>query len=227
MITTANTVHLIYLLPSRCRVVCCHSPCILSGAVSAQALVSAGEEELSRADVDQDEPDGNEIAAAAVRDSHVTPRRQQQRVETHQAPHDKGFDFSNPHAMADLLAVSQRARAALQCGTGMVFEMESLGGVLMQVLRPSNPLYDMISLSPSETPPQLTIAFMIMNTRRAQLMQAAYLTSASHFNSCFSASKLAASMCKCAFHTHPHTQLQQQQQQPQLNPTPPNNTPAQ
>ena len=201
------------------------SPCILSGAVSAQALVSAGEEELSRADVDQDEPDGNEIAAAAVRDSHVTPRRQQQRVETHQAPHDKGFDFSNPHAMADLLAVSQRARAALQCGTGMVFEMESLGGVLMQVLRPSNPLYDMISLSPSETPPQLTIAFMIMNTKRAQLMQAAYLTSASHFNSCFSASKLAASMCKFAFLTYPHTQLHQQQ--PQLNPTPLNNTSAQ
>lgn len=203
IITTANPVHLIFLLPLPLLYVCRNL--VAPGAVSAQALVSAGEEQLSRADVDQDEPDGNELAAAVVRDSHATPRRQQQRVENQQAQQDKGFDFSNPHAMSDLLAVSQRARAALQCGTGMVFEMESLGGVLMQVLRPNNPLYDIISLSPSETPPQLTIAFMIMNTKRAQFMQAAYLTAASHFNSCFSVSKLAASMCKRAFHLCPHT----------------------
>jgi uncharacterized protein YjbI with pentapeptide repeats len=147
-------------------------------------------------------PEAVDGDADVSQDTHV-PGYGSQRSDHKQRQHlqpqkDKSFDFNNPHAIADLQSISIRARVALACCSGVAFEMESLGGVLMQVLHSSHPLYALVSMLPSGDPPQLSIAFMIMNTKSVPLMQAAYLSAASHFNSVFSASKLAASMCKCS-----------------------------
>ena len=147
---------------------------------------------------DDDDPDHDANIRGNASHSNDQVQRQLNQQNTRQQQQqqqDKIFDFSNPHVIADLMSVAERARAALLCGSRVAFEMQSLGGVLMQVLLPSHCLYNLVSL-PSENPPHLSIAFMIMNTKSVPFMQAAYLAAASHFNSCFSASKLAASMCK-------------------------------
>ncbi len=159
--------------------------------------MTAGDETPEAVDGDADV---SQDTSALGNVSQRSDQKQRQQHHHHQPHKDKCFDFNNPHAIADLQSISQRARSALACCIGIAFEMESLGGVLMQVLHPSHPLYALVSMLPSGDPPQLSIAFMIMNTKSVPLMQAAYLSAASHFNSVFSASKLAASMCKHVCH---------------------------
>ena len=92
----------------------------------------------------------------------------------------------------------------------------------MQVLPASHPLHSIVAALPAAVPPQATIAFMIMSSKRVPLMQSAYvatfpqwfcvticklppeffcnsllryLAAAVQFNAVFSAAKLAGVMC--------------------------------
>lgn len=173
---------------------------LLAGTVTAQTALAASDDAR---EIGDDEDDANDEALAAGRASHNNEQPHAPNRPPQQKPLENYFNFSNPHAISDLLSVVQRARTALTCSTGVAFEMESLGGVLMYVLHSSHPIYNSVSLLPSGDPPHLSIAYMIMNSKNIALAQAAYLSAAAHFDSCFSASKLAASMCKCACnHNH-------------------------
>jgi hypothetical protein len=173
---------------------------LLAGTVTPQIAVATSDDAREIGDGEDDANDESGAPGSASHNNkqpHAPSRPQQQK------PQESCFNFSNPHAISDLLSVVQRARTALTCSTGVSFEMESLGGVLVHVLHASHPLYNYVSLLPSGEPPQLSIAYMIMNSKNIALAQAAYLFAAPHFDSCFSASKLAASMCKCACnHNH-------------------------
>ncbi len=174
---------------------------LLAGTVTAQIAVAASDDAR---EIGDDEDDANDEARAAGSASHNNEQpHAPNRPPQQQKQQENCFNFSNPHAISDLLSVVQRARTALTCSTGVSFEMESLGGVLMHVLNASHPMYNSVSLLPSGDPPHLSIAYMTMNSKNIALAQAAYLSAAAHFDSCFSASKLAASMCKCVCnHNH-------------------------
>ena len=155
---------------------------------------------------------------------HKPRNHHQQQHSPPQPTQDKLFNFNNPHAITDLVSICARARAALAGGASgcVTFEMESTGNVLMQVLPASHPLHSIVAALPAAVPPQATIAFMIMSSKRVPLMQSAYvatfpqwfcvticklppeffcnsllryLAAAVQFNAVFSAAKLAGVMC--------------------------------
>jgi hypothetical protein len=140
--------------------------------------------------------------AASSSSGHGQDYRQQQhqptsqRTEVQQPPQGKSFDFSNPHAVADLVSLYKRARVALECANGITFDIESLGGILTQAIPSSHSLYSMVMPLPSTALNQLTIASMIFSTKMVSFMQAAYLSAAAHLNAIYSPAVFSAAMCE-------------------------------